>query len=69
MDTKNLIIDAFNNKITSLGLKQKIIAEKIDVTEDRLSRILAGRSNMFAEEMIKLCVILDIDPNTFRKSA
>lgn len=69
MDTKTLIIEAFNDKITLLGLKQKIVAEKIGVTEDRLSRILAGRSNMFAEEMIKLCFVLDIDPNTFRKSA
>lgn len=40
MDTKNLIIKAFNDKIMSMGIKQKIVAEKIGVTEDRLSRIL-----------------------------
>lgn len=69
MNAKDLIIDVFNNKISTLGLKQKNIAERIGVTEDRLSRILSGKSNMFAEEMIKLCIVLDIDPNSFRKVA
>lgn len=69
MNAKDLIIDVFNNKISTLGLKQKNIAERIGVTEDRLSRILSGKSNMFAEEMIKLCIVLDIDPNIFRKVA
>lgn len=34
MNAKELIVDIFNNKISTLGLKQKNIAERIGVTED-----------------------------------
>ena len=61
------ILDIFNERIYELGIKQKYIAEKMNITQDRLSRILSGKSNMLADEMITLCALLDleINPQTF----
>ncbi len=69
MSTEKTIVNCFNIKIAERRLKQKDIAEKIGITEDRLSRILSLKSKMLAEEMIMICIVLDIDPNNFRKSA
>lgn len=69
MSEKSIVVDVINNTITDLGIKQKIIAEKIGVSEDRVSRILSGKSKMLADEMINICVLLDIDPNVFRQPA
>lgn len=57
------IIDIFNERIYELGIKQKYIAEKMNITQDRLSRILSGKSNMLADEMITLCALLDLEIN------
>ena len=51
------ILDIFNERIYELGIKQKYIAEKMNITQDRLSRILSGKSNMLADEMITLCAL------------
>lgn len=67
MSEKSIVVDVINNTMTDLGIKQKIIAEKIGVSEDRVSRILSGKSKMLADEMINICVLLDIDPNVFRQ--
>lgn len=60
------IINIFNSKIDEVGIKQKVIAERIGVSEDRLSRILSCRSNMLAEELLTLCIVLNVDPNSLR---
>ena len=57
------ILDIFNERIYELGIKQKYIAEKMNITQDRLSRILSGKSNMLADEMITLCSLLDLEIN------
>ena len=57
------ILDIFNERIYELGIKQKYIAEKMNITQDRLSRILSGKSNMLADEMITLCALLDLEIN------
>lgn len=69
MVAKSHFIDIINEKMTTLGIKQKALAEKMGITEDRVSRILSGKSKMLADEMIKLCILLDIDPNIFRLTA
>ena len=57
------ILDIFNERIYELGIKQKYIAEKMNITQDRLSRILSGKSNMLADEMITLFALLDLEIN------
>ncbi len=66
MNIKEEVVKVFNIKIAEKQLKQKEIAHKMGITEDRLSRILSSKSKMLAQEMIMLCAILDIDPNNFR---
>lgn len=56
------ILDLFNSAIEEKGLKQKSIANQIGTTEDRLSRILAGKSKMLVLEFLQLCYVLQIDP-------
>lgn len=56
------ILDLFNSAIETKGLKQKSVASQIGVTEDRLSRILIGKSKMLVEEFLKLCYVLQVDP-------
>lgn len=58
------ILDIFNERIYELGIKQKYIAEKMNITQDRLSRILSGKSKMLADEMITLCALLDLEINS-----
>ena len=69
MSSREQIVKIFNIKIAENHLKQKDIAKKIGIPEDRLSRILCLKSKMLAEEMILLCVVLDVDPNDFRHTA
>ena len=69
MCSREQIVNAFNIKIAENRLKQKEIAEKSGINEKRLSRILSFKSKMLAEELICLCVILDVNPNDFRQSA
>lgn len=56
------ILDLFNSEIEEKGLKQKSIANQIGTNEDRLSRILAGKSKMLIVEFLKLCYVLQIYP-------
>ena len=69
MGSQEQIVRVFNMKIAENRLKQKDIAKKIGVKEDRLSRILSLKSKMLADEMILLCAVLDINPNRFRQPA
>ena len=63
------IIKTFNVKIAERNLKQKDLAERIGVPEDRLSRILNYKSKMLATEMLRLGYALDVDLNEYRETA
>jgi len=63
------IIKTFNIKIAERNLKQKDLAERIGVPEDRLSRILNYKSKMLATEMLRLGYALDVDLNEYRETA
>lgn len=69
MSTQELIVKCFNIKIAEKNLKQKDVAKSAGMSDDRLSRILSLKSKMLAEELLKLCFILSVDPNDFKQSA
>lgn len=69
MIRQEIIVKIFNVKIAENNIKQKDIAKDIGIPADRLSRILSLKSKMLAEELLKLCVVLNVDPNDLRKSA
>lgn len=45
------------------GLKQKVIAERIGVSEQTFSAMLSGRRKIYADEFFNLCIVLGVMPN------
>ncbi len=61
------IIQVFNDYISEHGIKQGYIAQKTGIPQNIVSRILSGKRRITADEFIKICGVLNIDPNLFRK--
>ena len=59
-----------NRKIADIlekrGIKQSFLVNTCEMSKDAVSNFLAGKRKLTAEEFLKICVALDIDPNTFR---
>ena len=47
------------------GIKQKYIAEKTGIQENKLSLTLNGQRIMTADEFIKIIYVLNLDANKF----
>lgn len=47
------------------GIKQKYIAEKTGIQENKLSLTLNGQRIMTADELIKIIYVLNLDANKF----
>lgn len=62
------INERLNLIIQERGLKQAYIAQMVGMTDDCVSKILNGKRKMLADEFLKFCSALNIDPNCFRKS-
>lgn len=61
------INEYINTYMEERGIKQSFLAQKTGISQDAISRILRGVRGISAEEFIKICIALDIDPNVFRK--
>lgn len=48
------------------GIKQKWLAEKLEVSESRLSGMLTGKSPISAEMLYDICSILNVSSEVFR---
>lgn len=48
-------------------LKECKLAEKIGIKQARFSSIMNGKSPMKLDEFMRLCILLDVDPDTFIK--
>ena len=51
-----------SDKIKEKGIKQRFIAEKTGISEQKLSFSLTGRRNLLAEELLAICYVADINP-------
>lgn len=51
--------------VTERGLKQSFIAEKTGLKPDAVSRILTNKRSIQADEFLKICDLLDINPREF----
>lgn len=47
------------------GLKQKFVSDKTGIEPGKLSNILNGNRSLAADECEKICIALNVDPNTF----
>jgi len=63
------INEYINTYMEERGIKQSFLAQKTGISQDAISRILRGVRGISAEEFIKICIALDIDPNVFRKKS
>lgn len=47
------------------GIKQSYLVKKTNMTADAISRILAGKRKITAEELLLICEALHVDPRIF----
>ena len=62
MSENNVVINA-KKAIIASGLKQKVVAERMNISYKKLSNILTGRKMVDANIVISLCRALDVSPN------
>ncbi len=56
---------AMKKMITEKGYKQKIIAERAQISERQLSLILSGKRKCDVEEYVRICTALEVPIQTF----
>lgn len=62
------INEYINSYMEERGIKQSFLSQKTGISQDAISKILRNARGISAEEFIKICIALDIDPNVFRKN-
>jgi len=58
----NIAVQVYE-RMRELGLTQKELANKLNVSKSYISQILKGKSNMTIETMVKLSNVLDLTPS------
>lgn len=61
------IYQQLSSYISQKGLKQTFVAEKAGLTADNLSKILNGNRRLMADEFLKICSALSLDPKEFQE--
>ena len=56
-----LIAAAMSKRMTELGLTQQMLAEKMNCTQQYISKVLKGKKNMSLETICKIENALDIE--------
>ncbi|MBD5504124.1 MAG: helix-turn-helix transcriptional regulator [Lachnospiraceae bacterium] len=57
--------NAVRQMIETSGLKQKIVAERADITERQFSLILSGKRKCDIDEYVRICTALNVPVTTF----
>jgi plasmid maintenance system antidote protein VapI len=60
-----MIVDRISEHIKRKGIKQRALAECIDVSPHTISEILAGRRKLTAEEYADICRFLEVPYDRF----
>ncbi len=58
-----MVNERVNAAIKKSGIKQKVIAERIGISEQSLTAMLSGRRKISVDEFFKLCTVLNETPN------
>ena len=56
-----LIATAMSKRMTELGLTQQMLAEKMNCTQQYISKVLKGKKNMSLETICKIEIALGIE--------
>lgn len=59
--------DGIRRAIRDSGMKQVVVAERAGLTEQQLCDIVKKRRRMDANELFKLCTVLNIPPDVVFK--
>lgn len=51
------------NAVEKSGFKQKVIAERIGVSEQTFCAMLSGKRKIYVDEFFSLCLVLGVAPN------
>lgn len=62
------INDQLNKYVSDNGIKQAYIVRKTGLSTDTVSKILNGNRRILANEFLKICTALEINPNIFRET-
>lgn len=60
--------DKLKKYIDNLGIKQKVIAQKSNMSETTLSNILNGKRKCEVNEFLSICNAISVNPNEFIKT-
>ncbi len=60
------INELLNDYVDKNGIKRVHIAQKTGISVDAISKMLNGNRKIQADEFLKICTALSIDPNIFR---
>ena len=52
--------------IAEKGIKQCYISARTGISEKKISSILRGKRKITADEFLRICVALNVEPNAFR---
>lgn len=58
-----MVYERINAAVAKSGIKQKVIAERIGVSEQALSAMLSGRRKISVDEFFGLCLVLNETPD------
>jgi transcriptional regulator with XRE-family HTH domain len=59
----HMVYERINAAVSKSGIKQKVIAERIGVSEQALSAMLSGRRKISVDEFFGLCIVLNVTPD------
>lgn len=51
------------------GIKQRYLAKKTGISDDRISKIMSGGRKLLATEFLDICAALGLDPRDFQNPA
>ena len=55
-----------NEYVTVSGIKKIYISKETGIDTNTISQILTGKRRILADEFLRICIALDLDPNYFR---
>lgn len=67
MFTIEMLIENIREAIAAAGIKQKSLAEKIGRSEQEMSNMLNGRTNITPIDIARMANVLNVDVNEFYK--
>ena len=63
------INEQINNYVVENGIKQTFLSKETGMSKDTISKILNNNRRIMADEFLKICQALKIDPRTFYKKS